>query len=462
QAGRDGADASSLGWLDSAVTRNLVGREKELGFLREAWARAADGHRVLALVGGEPGIGKTALTGELARLAHADGALVLYGRWDEDVLAPYQAFRAALADYARACPEALLRQDLDGLAAEVARVCPEPAQRVGAAAAEPLAAAAAERFRAFESLDTWIARMGIRQPVLLVLDDLQWADLPSLLLLQHLMQARHATPLLAVAMYRDPGQERGDLSAVLHSLARDVDCRRLTLRGLDAGAVRALLQDAVGRQFGDRESLVAAELERDTAGNPFFLLEMARHLSDLGAFDTDGARLDEIPESVRDMVRWRLQRVSDGCAAVLEVAALVGERFDTGLVAAAAARDDAGIVDLLDEAARAGLIAEFDEEPDSWRFTHSLLRRVTAEKLSRGQRARLHQRIGAALESRFGTAPAELAHHFGAAASVGSAAKAAHYERQAARRALAEVAAEVAVRHLRRALQLLDRFGPRD
>src|SRR6185437_10265183 len=112
--------------------------------------------------------------------------------------------------------------------------------------------------RVARHLDRW---MGIRQPVLLVLDDLQWADLPSLLLLQHLMQARHATPLLAVAMYRDPGQERGDLSAVLHSLARDVDCRRLTLRGLDAGAVRALLQDAVGRQFGDRESLVAAELE---------------------------------------------------------------------------------------------------------------------------------------------------------------------------------------------------------
>ena len=444
------------------MSRNFVGRQRELGFLREAWARAADGHRVLALIGGEPGIGKTALTGELARLAHASRGLVLYGRWDEDVLAPYQAFREALADYAGACPEALLRQDIGDLAGEIARVCPEPAQRIGASAAEPLAAAAAERFRVFEALDTWIARTGARQPVLLVLDDLQWADLPSLLLLQHLMQARRSTPLLAVAMYRDGGQERGDLSAVLHSLARDVDCRRLTLRGLEPDAVLALLQDAAGREFGDRESVVAAELERDTAGNPFFLLEMARHLSDTGAFDRDGARLDEVPESVRDMVGWRLQRVSDGCAEVLQIASLIGERFDTALVAAAAARDDGDIVDLLDEAARAGLIAEFDDEPDYWRFTHSLLRRVTAERLTRGRRARLHQRIGEALESRFGVSPAELAHHFGAAASVGSAAKAVRYERLAAQRALAEVAAEVAVRHLRRALQLLDRFGPRD
>jgi transcriptional regulator with XRE-family HTH domain len=465
-AGQDDSAASNLGWLDSAVSRDFTGRQRELGLLREAWSRAAAGRRVLALVGGEPGIGKTALTGELARLVRDAGGLVLYGRWDEHVLAPYQAFREALADYARACPEALLRQDLGDLAGEIARLCPEPAQRIGASVAEPLAAAEAERFRVFESLDTWIQRMGARRPVLLVLDDLQWADLPALLLLSHLMQARRATPLLAVAMYRDIEPERSDLSAVLHNLARDVDCRRLTLRGLEPEAVTALLQAAVGREFGARESLMARELERDTAGNPFFLLEMARHLSELGAFDRDGVRLGEtpaeIPESVRDMVRWRLGRVSDGCAEVLEIASVIGERFDAALVAAAASRDQDATVDLLDEAARAGLIVEIDDEPDSWRFSHPLSRRVTAARLSRGRRARLHQRIGETLESRFGVSPAELAHHFGRAASIGSSAKAVSYERLAAQRALGEVAAEVAVSHLRKALQLLDRFGPRD
>jgi tetratricopeptide (TPR) repeat protein len=119
-------------------------------------------------------------------------------------------------------------------------------------------------------------------------------------------------------------------------------------------------------------------------------------------------------------------------------------------------------VDSLDEAARAGLIVEIDDEPDCWRFSHPLSRRATAARLSRGRRARLHQRIGETLESRFGVSPAELGHHFGVAASIGSAEKAVNYERLAAERALGEVAAEVAVRHLRRALQLLDRFGPRD
>jgi transcriptional regulator with XRE-family HTH domain/tetratricopeptide (TPR) repeat protein len=464
--GHDDAGASNLGWLDSAVTGNFVGRERELGVLAEAWSRAAAGHRVLALVGGEPGIGKTALTGELARLAHADKGLVLYGRWGEHVLAPYQAFREALADYARACPETLLRHDLGELAGEIARVCPEPARRIGAAATEPLVAAEAERFRLFEALDTWIQRMGDRHPVLLVLDDLQWADLPSVLLLSHLMQARRATPLLAVAMYRDIEPERSDLSAVLHSLARDVESRRLTLRGLEGDAVTEMLAAAVGRPFGDRESSLARELERDTAGNPFFLLEMARHLSDLGAFDIEAVSLGqttaEIPESVRDMVRWRLGRVSDECAEVLEIASVIGERFDAALVASAASRDEAAIDDLLDEAARTGLITETDEEPDYWRFSHPLSRRVTAARLSRGRRARLHQRIGETLEPRFGVSPAELAHHFGAAASAGSAEKAVSYERLAGHRALGEVAAEVAVRHLRRALQLLDRFGSRD
>ena len=117
-------------------------------------------------------------------------------------------------------------------------------------------------------------------------------------------------------MYRDIGPERSEFSAALPSLTRDIDCRRLSLRGLEHQAVTALLEAAVGRPFGERESVMVAELEWETAGNPFFLREMARHLSELGAFDRDVVRLGEtpaeIPESVRDMVRSRLRRLSGG------------------------------------------------------------------------------------------------------------------------------------------------------
>ena len=467
----DDANASNVVWIESAASAAFVDREEELGVLREAWSSAKSGHRVLTLIGGEPGIGKTALTAELARLVHSDGGLVLYGRWDEHVLAPYQAFREALDDYARACPDAVLREDLAGLAEEIARLCPEPAHRVGASAAPLQAAAEAERFRLFECLDAWIRRIAERRPVLLVLDDLQWADQPSLFLLQHLMRARRSTPLLTAAMYRDIGPERSEFATALPSLSRDIDCRRLTLRGLEHQAVTTLLEGAVGRAFGERESVMVAQLEFETAGNPFFLLEMASHLSEVGAFDRDVVRLGEtpaeIPQSIRDMVRSRLRRLPDRCVETLAIASLIGERFDAGLLASAASLAVGATVDQLEEAARAGLIreidvAELEDEPDCWRFSHSLTRRVTSEELSRSHRALLHQRIGEAMESRPGVSPAELAHHFGAAASRGSAQQAVRYGRLAGQRALCEVAAEVAVRHFRRALELLDRFGPPD
>jgi transcriptional regulator with XRE-family HTH domain len=459
----DDADASNSVWMESAASGNFVNRGRELDALREAWSSAQAGRRVLALVSGEPGIGKSALTAQLAQSARAGGGLVLYGRWVEGVPAAYRAFREALADFARACPEELLRRDLGDLGGEIALLFPRLARRIGAAAAPAVTAAEAERFRLFESLDTWLQRMGARHPVLLVLDDLQWADRPSLHLLSHLMQARRSSPLLAVAMYRDRELAGSELEALLPSLARDIDCRPVALRGLGHDAVTELLEATVGRKFGEPESRTVAELERETAGNPFFLLEMARHLSERGVFGREAVRFSEpaeIPDSVRGMVRSRLGRVSDRCAEVAAIASVIGERFDTDLVASVAALDDAATVDLLDEAARAGLITEVDDEPDLWWFRHALTRRVIAEELSRNRRVRLHQRIGEILQSRPGVSPAELAHHFGAAASRGTADKAITYERLAGQRAMAEVAAEVAVPHFQSALDLLDRFGP--
>lgn len=198
--------------------------------------------------------------------------------------------------------------------------------------------------------------------------------------------------------------------------------------GLDRSAIATLLEATTGRVIGERDLALVGELERETAGNPFFLLEMTRHLSGLGAFDKEAVRLREvpaeIPDSVRDLVRWRLARLSGGCAAILSVASVAGERFDASVLGPAASMEDDDVLDRLEEAARAGLIAEIGDAQDWWRFSHSLARRVIADELSESRRARLHQRIGHALESRPGAAPAELAHHFGAAAAIGSAAKA--------------------------------------
>src|SRR5262249_40632029 len=250
------------------------------------------------------------------------------------------------------------------------------------------------------------------------------------------------------------------------SVARDTDCRRLSIRGLERDAIAALVEDEMGRALGAQERGLVEELERETAGNPYFLLEMTRDLSERGAFEQGVVRLGEetaeIPESVRDLVRWRLGRLSVKCAETLAVASVVGERFDAAVMGAIASLDDSATVDLLEEAARAGLIAEIRDQPDWWWFSHSLTRRGIADGLSGSRNARLHQRMGNALESRANSSPAELAHHFGGAASIVTAEKAVRYERLAGKRALAEVAAEVALQHYLRALELHDRLGPQD
>jgi len=457
------ARASNLAWLDVVASTRFVGRDRDLGVLRDGWSTATAGHRVLALVAGEPGVGKTALAAELARIVHADGGLVLYGRWSEELLAPYQALREALGDYARACPDPVLRRDVGDLG-EIARLCPEVAQWTGVFADPSFGAAEAERFRLFESLDMWLQRMAARRPVLLVLDDLHWADRPSLLLLMHLMQARRPTPILAVAMYRDVDLDRSELAAVLPSLARDTDCRRVAVRGLEREAIAALLEAAVGHAVGERDGELVQELQRQTAGNAFYLLEIIRHISERGGFVRGvlrlGQELAEIPDSVRDLVGWRLGRLSERCVEALSVASVVGGRFNAAVLGATAALDDAAAVDILEEAARAGLIGEIGDEPDWWWFSHSLTRQVIADRLSGSRTVRLHRQIGHVLESRADISPAELAHHFGAAAGIGSAEKAVRYERLAGKRALKEVAAEVARRHYGRALELHDRYGP--
>jgi hypothetical protein len=218
--------------------------------------------------------------------------------------------------------------------------------------------------------------------------------------------------------------------------------------------------------LGAGENALVSDFERETAGNPFFLMAIALHLSEVGRLNQEVFRLSdqpaEIPEAVRDLVRWRVGRLSDGCAETLSVASVLGERFDAAVLGVIAGLDDATTVDVLEEAAGAGLIAEIRDEPDWWWFSHSLTRRVILDGLSASRKTRLHQRIGSVLESRPKTSPAEVAHHFRAAASLGTAEKAVRYERLAGRRALAEVAAEVALRHFTHALELHDRFVPED
>lgn len=464
----DDAEASNAAWIAVAAAGPFIGRDGELRAIEEAWSSARSGSRVLVLLGGEPGIGKTALAAEAARRLHGTGALVLHGRWDEEVLAPYQAFREALGEYARACPRAILRADLERRAGEISRLFPEVVEHIGAVDAPLPGAAEAERLRLFEALDGWMQAMASRRPVLVVLDDLHWADRPSLLLIQHLMRSPHPTPLLVLATYRDTGADQSGLAGTLSALARDADCRRVAVRGLTGPDVLEILRQVVGRQGGGDDRLLAEQLQQETGGNAFFLREILRHLVEAGALpssphDARGRRPSlEIPAAIRDVVHWRLNRLSRQCADALAIACVIGQGFDADVLGSASGIDDDRLVDLLEEAGTAGLINETPDDELSYVFSHAVVRRVLLDGLSRVRRTRLHRRVAETLEVYPGTSttPAKLAYHYCASASSGTVDKAVRYARLAGDRALEEAAYEAAVQQYRNALQVLDRHAP--
>ncbi len=362
----------------------FVARERELGRLRDAWARVAGGGSAAVLVAGEAGIGKTRLAAELARTVQRAGSTVLYGRCDEGLAVPYQPFVEALGPRF-------------------------PAVLTGT---DPLAL-----FEATAAL--------LDGPLLLVLDDLQWAAAPTLQLLRHVIRAQPRALILGT--YRDTELPPG------HPLLA-LEAERIVLRGLDEPAIASLL-DAAGVHVPGLPGRLLAE----TNGNPFFVRALIAHRGE--------------PAALRDVISERVARLGPDAQRLLTAAAVAGPEFSV-LVVEHALGPGADALDALDEATAAGLLTERGH--GDYAFTHALVRQTIYDGLSSARRARLHRALGEALE-RAGDAPAEaLAHHF--AEAEGGADKAAGYALAAGRDALRRLGYEEAAAHLRRGLRAV---GPR-
>jgi DNA-binding SARP family transcriptional activator len=265
--------------LLTEIGRVFVGRTAELGRLTELWADVGRRTPRVAVVSGEPGVGKTRLAAEFARQVHADGRMVLAGRCDEDLGVPYQPFVEALRQFVDHTPAALLNRGLGRHGGELVRLVPEIAQRRPDLPPALRSDPETERYRLFDAVAAWLGAASGDQPLLLVLDDLHWAAKPTLLLLRHVSRSPEAPRLLMVCTYRDTEVgHHHPLADLLADLRRQVGVERLALSGLDEAAIITFLERVGGHDLDEDNLAMAKAIHEGTEGNPFFVREVIRHL----------------------------------------------------------------------------------------------------------------------------------------------------------------------------------------
>ena len=442
-----------------AAADELVGRDDQLAALDGVLAGARGGRGRVALVAGEPGIGKTRLAEEAARRGAAAGMQVAWGRCHEGDGAPaFWPWAQVVRQLAAELAPGQLAAMLGPSAARLGQLMPELAEPAEPAGPRPVADLGAARFQLNQAVAGLLRRAAETRPLLVVVDDLHWADVPSLSLLAFLAGELNDARLVVVGTYRDvealPGRPLAD---TLGALAREPVVERIPLGGLDRAGVARL----IGRTIGGRpaEPLVQAVADR-CGGNPFFITELLRLLQSerqLDAPDAAAAARRDIPVGVRDVLRARLARLPAQTSTVLMVAAVAGRGFDLDLVEAVTGLEDEAALDAAEAAVLAGLILEDDRAAGRYRFAHALVRETIYEDISRARRARLHARVVDALVAVRGPEPgpaAELAYHCWQAAPVIGAGRALPYLLRAGEQAVAQLAYEAAEQQFERALEL--------
>ncbi len=439
----------------------FVGRDEELALLDARVDRAIAGHGGTLTVAGEPGIGKSRLIHELASRASTRGVAVLEGTCASTAYAlPYLPFIEALDEVATSLPEDAIVEQIPLLA----RVLPGLAQQRGIAA-DAAGGEDVDRYAVFRAVAALLEHIAGDRGLVLLLEDLHWADTQSLLMVAYLARLLTNTRVLLVATYRDVEVSRTHpLRDTLTALRREPMHARVALRKLDEAAARALIAELTHAP----DATVRAILDQ-TEGHPLFIEEVVKHLIEEGRFDSladehldaDSITALGLPEGVRDVIGRRLSRMSEACNRMLaHASALVGE-IRWPVLAAVCGGDEDELLDLLDEALAAQLVRERPGVREgSYEFTHALIRQSLYEELSTSRRTRLHRKIGDAIERVYATNLdvhlSELAHHYFEAAPTGQLAKFLDYTLRAGERAMTLMAFEEAGALYERALATLD------
>ncbi|MGH8973907.1 MAG: ATP-binding protein, partial [Acidimicrobiia bacterium] len=390
----------------------LVGREAEMARLTDRLRRAASGQGGLVLMAGEPGIGKTRLAEEVAARAEREGAFVLWGRCFEGEWAPpYAPFAEALAPHVAVASPDELRADVGTGAAPLAQLVPR-IRDVLPDLGEPQAVPAEEeRFRLLDAMAQFLVARSRRAPVLLVLDDLQWADRSTVAMVRHLVRFAPRERILLLGAYPDLDLDADHpLTDLLGVMAREAGYEHLAVRGLDPAEVTRLLAALGGHEV---EEQVGAAWVRQTEGNPFFIQELLRHLSEEGSLyqGADGRWTTTkpladlgVPQRVREVVARRLGRLSKAATQLLQAAAAFDGPFRFDVVEAIAGLPELDALDALDEALASRLVVPAGAA-ETYAFVRTLIRRSVYNELSPSRQVRLHRRAAEALEAAWGGQP---------------------------------------------------------
>ena len=428
----------------------FVGREREVGRLMEQLDRVQEGRLLVSLVPGDPGIGKSRLVGEFASVAHELGNAVLYGRCDEEALTAYQPFVEAIDRYASDASLDDLRRHAGRGAPDLARVVPALAQRFPELPRPMAGDAEAERFRLFDAMSAFVSSVADEASLVLVFEDVHWADRPTLLLLRHLARQKPEHPLLVVATVRDVEvTKQHPLVEVIDELTRDDALVTSPLAGLDETSVRAMVEAILGKS----DPALATAIVKTTEGNPLFVRELSRHIADTG-----DASLASVPEGIRGLIGRRLDRLGEETLRILARAAVVGRDFDLDVLVELSESTEESILELLDASVDAHVLDEVTGAIDRYTFTHALIRETLYSDLSTARRRRQHLRTAAAIErmraSDISAYVGELAYHYGAAGG-GYTREAFEYASRAGDQAMSKLAYEDAAGYYEHALVAL-------
>ena len=394
---------------------------------------------------------------------------MLLGRCDEEVGAPYQPFSEALSHYVAYGPEALLRSHVDDHGGELSRIVLTLQKRLGDLPPPQSTDPDTERYLLFAAAVGMLESASAATPLLLVLDDLHWADKPTLQLLRHVVANISASRVLILGTYRDAELSASHpLTEALGTLLREQGVSSLRLLGLEDSGVIAFMESAAGHGLDDAGVGLAHQVYRETDGNPFFVSEMLRNLAESGAiYQDDSGRWTAgdpegqfaLPHSVRAVIGSRLARLGEEATKVLSTASVIGRDFDLDLLVMTTGVDEDEVIDLLDQAQHAALVTELSGASGRYSFVHALVQHTLYEDLGGTRRTRLHKAVGEAIERLYGenndARLGELARHFLLATRPTDSDKAISYAKRAGDAALEALAPDDAVRYFSQALELV-------